>query len=185
MTDQRELAKVLESTAVVRFQDCDPFGHLNNARYLDYFMNARQDQLQEFYDFDILAVGRQQGKNWVVSKSSIAYLAPAMMGEGVRIQTKLIHASQRRLVVEGIMLDAGGQQLKAVAWVEFMFVDLRNSRSASHPDEFMQLFNQVAVGDIYNRGHFDERVARLKSEFRHRRHLSPERASTLYDGAQR
>ena len=29
----------------VRFQDCDPFGHLNNARYIDYFLNARQDQI--------------------------------------------------------------------------------------------------------------------------------------------
>jgi acyl-CoA thioester hydrolase len=30
------LSKELESTAVIRFQDCDPFGHLNNARYIDY-----------------------------------------------------------------------------------------------------------------------------------------------------
>ncbi len=30
-----------ETQIVIRFQDCDPFGHLNNARYIDYFVNAR------------------------------------------------------------------------------------------------------------------------------------------------
>lgn len=41
--------KELESIAVARFQDCDPFSHLNNARYIDYFLNAREDQLALFY----------------------------------------------------------------------------------------------------------------------------------------
>jgi len=36
--------KILQSTYQVRFQDSDPFRHLNNARYLDYFVNAREDQ---------------------------------------------------------------------------------------------------------------------------------------------
>ena len=36
---------ILSSTAIIRFQDCDPYSHLNNGRYLDYFMNAREDQV--------------------------------------------------------------------------------------------------------------------------------------------
>ena len=31
---------------MTRFSDCDPFGHLNNARYIDYFINAREDHLR-------------------------------------------------------------------------------------------------------------------------------------------
>ncbi|WP_192348725.1 hypothetical protein [Algoriphagus sp. Y33] len=33
--------KIPESNSVIRFQDYDPFNHLNNARYIDYFINAR------------------------------------------------------------------------------------------------------------------------------------------------
>ena len=34
------MEKVLKSRAKVRFQDCDPFNHLNNARYIDYFLKV-------------------------------------------------------------------------------------------------------------------------------------------------
>lgn len=37
---------------VIRFQDCDPFGHLNNARYIDYFINERENHLLQYYNFD-------------------------------------------------------------------------------------------------------------------------------------
>ncbi|MDA8650906.1 thioesterase, partial [Flavobacteriaceae bacterium] len=45
--------KILESKAIVRFQDCDPFNHLNNAAYLNYLVNAREDQLMEAYGINI------------------------------------------------------------------------------------------------------------------------------------
>ena len=32
----------------IRFNDGDLFGHLNNSRYLDYFINAREDHLKEY-----------------------------------------------------------------------------------------------------------------------------------------
>jgi YbgC/YbaW family acyl-CoA thioester hydrolase len=88
-TDQT-LPKELESTAVIRFQDCDPYRHLNNARYIDYFMNARQDQLEQFYDFDIFNADANHA--WVVSKTQIAYLTPATMLEQVMIRTCLLLA---------------------------------------------------------------------------------------------
>ena len=52
----------LESTAVIRFQDCDPFGHLNNARYIDYFLNARQDQIAAAYGLALYEPGAQPRK---------------------------------------------------------------------------------------------------------------------------
>ncbi len=169
MLNYSALPKVLESTAVVRFQDCDPFGHLNNARYVDYFMNARTDQLQAHYDFNIFAVGQEIGSNWVVSKTEIVFLLPAMLMETVRIQTRLIWATQRKLVVEGIMLDESGQQMKSVAWVEFTFVNLANGRPASHTAELMELFHAVQVNDIYENASFDERIAQLRQTQRQKR----------------
>lgn len=169
MRANKALAKVLESTAVIRFQDCDPFGHLNNARYVDYFMNARTDQLQAEYDFHIFAVGQALGCNWVVSKTQIAFLQPAMLMETVRIQTQLIWATPRKLVVEGTMLDERGRQIKAVAWIEFTFISLANGRPANHSDELMQLFHAVQVSHIYEKATFDERTAQLRQVQRQKR----------------
>ena len=44
--------KILSTKIKIRFQDCDPFNHLNNAKYIDYFLNVREDQILENYNID-------------------------------------------------------------------------------------------------------------------------------------
>ncbi len=90
------LPRLLESAATIRFHDCDPFRHLNNARYIDYFMVAREDQLAQFYNFRIFDAAQLNNHGWVVTKTKIAYLAPAMMQEQVIIRTQLIHMSDSK-----------------------------------------------------------------------------------------
>lgn len=74
--ESKDIIKEPMSDVVIRFQDCDPFGHLNNARYIDYFINAREDHLSEHYDFDIYERQKQSNSNWVVAKTKIAYIFP-------------------------------------------------------------------------------------------------------------
>jgi acyl-CoA thioester hydrolase len=157
---------VLESTTVVRFQDCDPFGHLNNARYIDYFLNVRQDQIAAAYGIHLYEKGKQPAESWVVSQTQIAYLAPAQLAEEVLVRTRLVHADENRLVVEGIMLDAQARRVKAVAWIEFTYVSLLTGRRAQHPAELMQLFRQVEVAGIFGEDGFNRRVAGLRAETR-------------------
>src|SRR6188768_1364421 len=82
--------EVLRSTAIIRFQDCDPYAHLNNGRYLDYFMNAREDQLVKEYDFNIYEYSRTTGLGWVVTQNQISYLRPALLMEEVTVESQLI-----------------------------------------------------------------------------------------------
>lgn len=156
------LVREPESTAVIRFQDCDPFGHLNNARYIDYFMNARTDQIAEYYGLQLLQEGGS--KSWVVTKSQIAYFAPAKLMESVRIRTSLLHATERNLLVEGLMLNEKANHLKALLWVEFTYIDLNSGRPSHHPDELMQLLQAVQIGD--SEQGFDTRSNQLRAQFR-------------------
>ena len=41
----KQLEKTIESKVKIRFPDCDPFNHLNNSKYIDYIINAREDHL--------------------------------------------------------------------------------------------------------------------------------------------
>jgi acyl-CoA thioester hydrolase len=162
MNAKQELVREPESTAVIRFQDCDPFGHLNNARYIDYFMNARSDQIAEHYGLQLLQEG--ESKSWVVTKSQIAYFVPAKMMERVRIRTRLIHATERSLVVEGLMLDEKASHLKAMLWVEFTYVDLISGRPSRHPEELMHLLLSLKVGGFEQS--FEARADSLRAQFR-------------------
>lgn len=156
----------LESTAVIRFQDCDPFGHLNNARYIDYFLNARQDQIAAGYGLALYEKGVQPRESWVVSKTQIAYLAPAALAEEVLIRTHLIEYSENRLVVEGEMFDRSARRLKAVTWMEFVYVSLLSGRRTSHPQDMMELFSQVQVPGVFTEDGFNRRVSELRAERR-------------------
>jgi acyl-CoA thioester hydrolase len=166
MFREQSLEKQLESSAVIRFQDCDPFRHLNNARYVDYFMNAREDQVAQYYDFHIFDVAQQTNHGWVVTRNHTAYLSPAMMQEQVLIRTQLVHMTGKNLVVEGQMLDKAAQRLKAVTWIEFTFVNMLTGRSAEHPEDMMQFFGNVVVEDVFTPDGFNRRVDELKAQFR-------------------
>ena len=167
----------MDTLAEVRFQDCDPFGHLNNARYVDYFMNARQDQLAEHYNLRLFEPGKPLSEGWVVSRSHLAFLIPASLAETVCIRTRLIAFDERRLVVEGLMLDSDGRRLKAVCWIEFTYFSLATGRPAAHPAELMELFREVAAPGSAEEEGFEGRVAALRAEFRARRQAEPASAA--------
>ncbi len=139
------LPKLLESTSVIRFQDCDPYNHLNNSRYIDYFMNAREDQVLEAYGLDIYRMGRDAGIGWVVAYNQIAYIQPASLMEKVRITSQIIVNTAFWMTVEFRMYNNKSGQLKALMWTKFVHIDLRSGKSRKHNDELMGMFEQVIL----------------------------------------
>ena len=164
MNTEQNLPKELESEVIARFQDCDPFGHLNNTRYMDYFINAREDQIIHYYDINIYEEAKETKANWVISKTQIAYLRPVLVMEKVRIRTRLIHFTENELIVEGLMLDHEGQRLKCLSWVEFAYVSLTSGRPIKHNSDYMDLFRKVALTDSYNLDGFNQRVDVVRAE---------------------
>jgi len=139
------MLKSPSSSTKVRFQDCDPFNHLNNSKYIDYFINAREDQVVEHYNLDIFAMAKTKGVAWVVASNQIAYISPAFTMETVVIQSHLFAFSEKSLSVEMSMWDQKQTKLKSLFWVKFIHFDIRNQTSLKHTAELMSLFEQVAV----------------------------------------
>lgn len=131
------------SVMTVRFQDCDPFNHLNNGRYIDYFLNAREDHLLQHYDFDLYRIARETGVSWVVSTSQVAYLRPAVLMEKVVMTSQLIGYGPKHVQVEMTMWDSARKVLKALCWMSFVHFDLRQNKVAEHPAEYTALFERV------------------------------------------
>lgn len=149
------------TNTLIRFQDCDPFGHLNNARYLDYFINAREDHLNEHYGLDIYERQKQTSTNWVVAKTTIAYLSPAVFREKVWLRTRLIHYTTALLLMEGEMGGLTHNDLKSIVWIEFRHIDLKQKTPARHSDQLMSLFENIVV-PIANTTDFDKRIKEIR-----------------------
>ncbi len=130
---------------IIRFQDCDPFGHLNNSKYLDYMINAREDHLIEEYGLNIFNMAKQHGKSWVVGHSEIVYLKPAVVMEKVKVQSRLIDFSDRSVKAEIVMLDSNEEHIKAVLWSKFVHYDLKALKSTAHSADLSELLEKVHV----------------------------------------
>lgn len=153
-----DLPKVLSSKAIIRFQDCDPYSHLNNSRYLDYFTNAREDQVWKNYDLNIYEYSRQTGLGWVFTQSQIAYLRPALLMEEVTMESQLIECKPKYLKVEMRMFDQRNQ-LKSLLWAQFVHVDIKAGKSVPH-DQGLQDFFSFVLNPIEETD-FNQRLAVL------------------------
>jgi len=158
----KTLQKVLESQTKIRFQDCDPFNHLNNAAYINYLTNAREDQLIKHYDLDIYHMGKTLGRSWVVGSNQIAYIRPALLMETVTIDSQLIAYGNSNLKVEIRMWNADKTELKAVMWSSFVHFNLVKLKSELHSTELMQLFETVLTPVTQDT--FESRVQHLKTQ---------------------
>jgi acyl-CoA thioester hydrolase len=157
------LLRTPETTHRVHFQDCDMLGHLNNARYLDYFLNAREEHTTQHYALNLGELSREQGAAWVITKHHLSYLRPAVHAEVVLIRSQLIHFDNSNLVVEMQMLSEDGQRLKALLWSEMAFVSVKSATRSEHSDALMDMLEELDVEAVqYDADGFDERVKHLR-----------------------
>jgi acyl-CoA thioester hydrolase len=156
-----------ETLERVRFEDCDPFGHLNNAKYLSYFTNARERHVAEFYGFELHGLSRTEGLNWFVRRAQVEFMRPVDYGSEVLIRTRLIRFSQIAILIEALMMDKGAENLHSICWMDLIFVDLKSGRPARHGADLMALFHGVH----FNEGeiecdNFPRRVKQIRSGVR-------------------
>lgn len=147
----KNLTKEPASIYTIRFQDCDPMGHLNNARFIDYIVNAREDHLLEYYNISLREY-MQKGLGWMVASHEIFYRRPAMYNEKVLIRTSLIQYGESDLLMEGVIMDAAETHLKALIWTRFVFVNLGTGKKEMHSEDLLELFTAVLNEGVASSG---------------------------------
>jgi acyl-CoA thioester hydrolase len=77
-----------ETTVVARFADLDPYDHVNHARYLTYFENARVEALAEMgFGMDEL---KQAGIQIVLVNLAARFHTPARLHDRLSIATEVV-----------------------------------------------------------------------------------------------
>ena len=160
----KKLEKILKSKAIIRFQDCDPFNHLNNAAYLNYFTNAREDQIKNNYGIDIYAMAKESGISWVVGSNQIAYINPAFLMEDIVIESQLLNYNSTSLFVELKMWNKDKTKIKAVMWSNFVHFNLLKQKRENHSNQIMKLFKEVH--NPVDTTSFEKRVDFFKKKYR-------------------
>jgi acyl-CoA thioesterase FadM len=157
------MTKTPDSIHTIRFMHCDPFNHLGNTRYLDYFINAREDHVLQNYGFDIYDHAAKTGESWVVEQHQIAYMAPARAMEKVLIQSSILEWNSSDVLVEMQMWNEGCSKMKALLWTRYVHVDLRAQKRTLHSEYVNRIFKQWENPLSWQMA-FEERVLSLKEK---------------------
>jgi len=159
VSDVGALERELVSELRVRMRDCDVHGHLHNTRYVDYVLDARDDQLRT-YGLDLLEFGHRTGLSWFVTMNQVRFYEPAKIGALLRVVTRLTSYDEHRLHVEGRVYGSE-ERLCALVWCTFRVIDLSTGAPAEHNDELMQLFRR-AVLPLPSAPTFEERARSIE-----------------------
>lgn len=159
------MTKTPDSTYIIRFNDCDLLGHLNNSRYLDYFMNAREDHLRTYYQIDLTSYF-SHGLGWVVGGHEIAYIKPAFYNETVCIQSSLLYADSELLFIETIMMDKNQSHLKAIMRTKLIPISTQTGKKSRHPTEFLDWAKSVENELINHEENLQIRLKHLLNSFK-------------------
>ncbi|MCS7055219.1 MAG: YbgC/FadM family acyl-CoA thioesterase [Thermoflexales bacterium] len=126
------------STFKVRFYECDPYGHVNNANYLRYMQEAAfEASAAAGYDLRRYA---QMGRVWYAHATDIEYVRPVQYGDTVEVKTWV--ADFRRVTSRRAyeLYSAATGALVARATTDWAFLDAATQKPIPIPDELIHTF---------------------------------------------
>ncbi len=109
----------------VRGYHLDLYGHVNNARYLEFLEEARWAMIEEKIDLGEL---KRRGIAMVVVNINIDYKFPANLGDLLRVSSRISRIGSKSATVEQEINTAGGDRLIAKALVTFVVIDINTQK---------------------------------------------------------
>jgi 3-oxoadipate enol-lactonase len=137
------MAHPVEIDLTVYPDECDAFGHLNQASFLSLFERARWEMLARGPGMDVFT----RAGTWpAVRKTVIDYHAAASPGDVLRFHQALTHRGRTSFTMRQTARRSTDDTLIATA--EFVFVCInREGRPIPVPDEFGAFMSVRAAGD--------------------------------------
>ena len=117
----------------VRFRDCDPMGHVNNAVYNTYLEDARLK-----YWRAVIGDLVPRGTSYIVARMEMDYRAPAGPGDELEVRLRVDGIGRSSFVVAGqIACPADGRVILDSRGVMVMY-DYERQTSVEIPDDVRQ-----------------------------------------------
>lgn len=124
----------------VRGYHLDLFGHVNNARYLEFLEEARWAAFEKSVDLEEMA---RRGWAFTVVNININYRKPAFMNDLLRLETHIAQWKRRSAVIRQEVLNARSGEIVADADVTFVVFDTNLQKTAVLEGELLNMLNQV------------------------------------------
>jgi len=130
------LSRLPPVTITVYAYECDAYGHLNEAMYLQVFERARWETIARGPGMELF---RQRDIWPAVRKASVDYFRPVFPGDVLEISTEMVKLGKTSMELHHRALRPADGQLVAEATLLFVMID-GSGNPAKVPDELAALF---------------------------------------------
>ena len=136
----------------IRGYHLDLFGHVNNARYLEFLEEARWAAFEKTVDLEQMA---RRGRAFTVVNININYRKPALMNDVLRVETRIAEWRRRSAVVRQEVINIQSGETVADADVTFVIFDTGRQRPAVLEGELLEMLQGVwgAVSVVFSPSH--------------------------------
>ena len=128
----------------VRGYHADFYGHVNNARYLEFFEEDRWAHLESKIDLKKWA---QQGIVFLVVNINVNYRLAVPVGETLLVTTNLEKIGNRSVVLKQEILLKGSHKVAADALITFVITD-KTGRAVSMDGEMLQEIEKLRTDQV-------------------------------------
>ncbi|RPI94318.1 MAG: acyl-CoA thioesterase [Chloroflexi bacterium] len=120
----------------VRYGDLDPQGHVNNAKHLTYFEQARVAYMIELglftKDQSFMKIGV------IVADVHITYLAPVYFGQNIKIGVRTAKIGNKSMTWEQNVMDADSGRELSKGELVIVTYDYETGKTISIPQEWRE-----------------------------------------------
>ncbi|MGD9246606.1 MAG: acyl-CoA thioesterase [Desulfobacteraceae bacterium] len=124
----------------IRGYHLDLFGHVNNARYLEFLEEARWAAFEKTTDLEVLA---RKGLAFTVVNININYRRPALMNDTLTVETGISQYRRRSAVIRQEIKNKKSGELVADADVTFVIFDTQKQATAVLDGELLEMLEGV------------------------------------------
>jgi acyl-CoA thioester hydrolase len=132
----------------VRFRDCDPLGHVNNAVYLTYLEQARLAHWRQLRGFGAHAEDKESGDGQaglpgvILARVEVDFRSPARFGEILDVRIGLVAVGRTSFTYEYEIAGQAGRVVATARSVQVMY-DYGVGRPVPVSDDIRRQFDSL------------------------------------------
>lgn len=124
----------------VRYSDLDPQGHLNNAKYLTYFEQAR---VYYFIHLGLFTEGESfMDLSEIIVEERVTFLAPVQFGMPIKVGVHISKLGNKSITVEHNIVHAESGEVLATGQVILVAFDYHQNKAIPIPDVWREKFSK-------------------------------------------
>jgi YbgC/YbaW family acyl-CoA thioester hydrolase len=130
---------IYETELAVRPDDIDMFQHVHSAKYIDYVLAARYDQMDRCYG-NPMSSYLEKGLGWVVTSCLINFKRALKLGDIMIAQTQLIEATEKTVRVNFFIKNKATGKICCDGYFNYAMINIATGRAESIPQWAMEKY---------------------------------------------